>query len=107
MSRRWRPTAGRLWRSAFARRAVTVPEKSTLSPGRGEVVAFVEVKARDAEIDAMESVTPRQRQRIARAAEVFLAHHPDLADLECRFDVMLVTPGKPPRHIKDAWRPGF
>lgn len=74
---------------------------------RGEVVAFVEVKARDAEIDAMESVTPRQRQRIARAAEVFLAHHPDLADLECRFDVMLVTPGKPPRHIKDAWRPGF
>ncbi|WP_404382156.1 YraN family protein [Caenispirillum salinarum] len=74
---------------------------------RGRVLAFIEVKAREAETDAAESVTPRQQQRIARAAELFLALHPDLAELDCRFDVMLVTPGKAPKHIEDAWRPGL
>lgn len=74
---------------------------------RGAVLAFIEVKAREGERDAVESVTPRQQARIARAAEVFLATRPDLAELDCRFDVMLVTPDAPPRHIVDAWRPGF
>ena len=41
------------------------------------------------------------------AAEVFLALHPELAEMDGRFDVMLVTPGQPLRHIEDAWRPGF
>ncbi|HKW53800.1 MAG TPA: YraN family protein, partial [Stellaceae bacterium] len=29
---------------------------------------------------------------------------PDLAHLAPRFDVMLVTPGRLPRHLADAWR---
>lgn len=74
---------------------------------QGTVLAFIEVKARETRTAAAESVTPRQQQRIARAAEVFLALHPELAEMDGRFDVMLVTPGQPPRHIEDAWRPGF
>ncbi|MGC2412691.1 MAG: YraN family protein, partial [Stellaceae bacterium] len=34
----------------------------------------------------------------------FLATRPDLAELALRFDVMLVAPPRPPRHLPDAWR---
>lgn len=74
---------------------------------RGRTLAFIEVKARNAERDAAESITPRQQARIVRGAEAFLAMRPELADLECRFDVILVTPHRPPQHLEDAWRPGL
>ena len=71
---------------------------------RGGVLAIVEVKSR-ADLDsAAGSVLPRQRRRIARAASAFLLTRPDLAGLAPRFDVMLVAPFRPPRHLPDAWR---
>jgi len=72
---------------------------------RGAVVAAIEVKARADRVRAGESVLWRQRARIVRALENFLAIHPHLRDKELRFDVMLVAPGGWPRHIRDAWRP--
>lgn len=71
---------------------------------RGGTLAVIEVKARRDAQSAMEAVTPRQRQRIARAAEWLLAERPALAGLAIRFDVMLVTPWRWPRHMPDAWR---
>jgi putative endonuclease len=59
---------------------------------RGGTLAVIEVKARRDTASAMEAVTPRQRRRIARAG------------LALRFDVMLVTPWRWPRHVTDAWR---
>jgi len=53
---------------------------------------------------AAESVLPRQRRRIGRAASAFLMTRPDLAVLTLRFDVMLVVPRRPPRHLAAAWR---
>lgn len=71
---------------------------------RGRVLALVEVKAR-ADLDtAREALAPRQRRRIARAAHLFLQRRPDLAGLEVRFDVMLIAPGRRPRHVPGAWR---
>jgi putative endonuclease len=54
--------------------------------------------------DAAWSVTPRQRQRIVAAAEVWLAHNADVAYQDIRFDAMLVAPGRLPRHIATAFR---
>ena len=71
---------------------------------RGGVLAVVEVKSRGSVAGAAEAVLPRQRRRIARAASAFLAARPDLAGLAPRFDVMLVAPLRPPRHLADAWR---
>lgn len=71
---------------------------------RGGTLAVIEVKARRDTESAMAAVTPRQRQRIARAAEWLLAERPALAGLALRFDVMLVTPWRWPRHLPDAWR---
>lgn len=71
---------------------------------RGRVLAVIEVKSR-AEIPAAASaLTPRQRRRIARAAEAFLAVRPELAGLDLRFDLMLVAPRRLPRHLRAAWR---
>ena len=71
------------------------------------VVCFIEVKARGLENDAVAAVTLRQRTRIARAAALYLAARPGLRHKAVRFDAMLVTPRRWPKHLKDAWRPEF
>jgi putative endonuclease len=73
---------------------------------RGRVVAAIEVKARDSLEAAGEAVGPRQRRRVARAFEHFLAGRPSLAESVLRFDVMLVAPRRLPCHLPDAWRLG-
>jgi len=71
---------------------------------RGRVLALIEVKARGDLTAASEAIGAQQRARIARAAEAFLQRQPRLAGLDLRFDVVLVTPGRLPRHLPDAWR---
>jgi putative endonuclease len=88
----------------LARRARTSLGEIDLVARRGSVVAFVEVKARVDETRAIEAVAGRQRARITRAAELFLARRPDLATLSPRFDVVLIVPWRWPRHLADAWR---
>jgi len=73
---------------------------------RGGTLVAIEVKARGDRASASEAITPRQRHRIMRAAAHFLSGRPDLARLTVRFDVMLVTPGQLPLHLRDAWREG-
>lgn len=70
------------------------------------IVCFVEVKVRAGMRAAAESVIPRQQARIARAAALYLAARPGLAAKGVRYDVMTVSPGALPRHLRDAWRPG-
>jgi putative endonuclease len=72
---------------------------------RGRALVFVEVKARASLALAAESIAARQRYRVERAAGAYLALHPQLAQLDARFDAMLVAPRRWPRHIVDAWRP--
>jgi putative endonuclease len=71
---------------------------------RGRTLAIVEVKARDSVAGAVEAIGERQRQRIMRAARSFVASRPRFAGYAVRFDVVLVTPRRWPRHVADAWR---
>lgn len=71
---------------------------------RGRVLAVIEVKARSVTGAAAEALLPRQKRRIARAAEAFLLSRPDLAELDLRFDLMLVARSWLPRHLPGAWR---
>jgi putative endonuclease len=71
---------------------------------RGRVLAVIEVKSRGELTAAATALAPRQRRRIARAAEAFLLSRPDLARLDLRFDLMLVAPLRLPRHWRGAWR---
>jgi putative endonuclease len=70
---------------------------------RRTLLVFVEVKARGNLDEAAESVTLRQRRRIAAAAEAWLATYPDDRVKDIRFDAVLVAPGRIPRHIVGAF----
>jgi putative endonuclease len=72
---------------------------------RRGVVVFVEVKARTDSAAAIEALGPKQRARIERAAEAWMAQNTAHQGADMRFDVMLVGPNFLPRHIVDAWRP--
>jgi putative endonuclease len=91
------------WR-ILARRFRVPSGEIDLIARRGRVLAAIEVKARDSLAAAAHALAPQQRRRVARALDHFLALRPELARLDIRFDVMLVTPGRWPRHIADAWR---
>ena len=71
---------------------------------RGNVLAVIVVKSRGEIAAAASALTPRQRRRIARAAEAFLSSRPDLAGLDLRFDLMLVARLRLPHHWPGAWR---
>jgi putative endonuclease len=72
---------------------------------RGATLAFIEVKQRaDAEAATL-ALAPQQRARLARAAGLFVAQRPELADLTLRFDLMAFGRMGRPVHMKDAWRP--
>lgn len=69
---------------------------------RGRRLAFVEVKAR-ATIELCEaSLTGEQRQRIRRAADRWLAKHPELQDCDLAFDLVFVVPRRWPIHIENG-----
>jgi putative endonuclease len=70
---------------------------------RRNLIAFVEVKARATLDDAAFAVTPRQQQRIINAAQAWLMTHPEHADFDLRFDVMLIAPRSLPRHLLAAF----
>jgi putative endonuclease len=71
---------------------------------RWGVLAAIEVKSRPDFATGAAALLPRQRRRISRAHEMFLAMHPELAALALRFDVMVVEPLHLPRHLPGAWR---
>jgi putative endonuclease len=70
---------------------------------RGDVTAFIEVKARKSLDGAIESVSPRQARRISAAARHFLLQDPGAALHSCRFDIVAVSPYQWPRHIENAF----
>jgi putative endonuclease len=72
---------------------------------RGRLLVAIEVKHRPDLLTAGEAIDRRSRERIARAFSRWLAQHPELADLDLRFDAVLMVPGRWPRHLPDAWRP--
>jgi putative endonuclease len=56
----------------------------------GEQLVFIEVRFRQADRfgSAAESVTRNKQQKIARAAQYFIAAHTRWSDSTCRFDVL-------------------
>ena len=59
---------------------------------KGKRLAFVEVKQRKTFDEAGWSLPTRARRRIVRAAQYWLAGHPDFAGHDIAFDVVLAAP---------------
>ena len=66
---------------------------------RGKRLAFVEVKRRATNEAAEAAITARQAARIRRAADHWIAHRPRYHGHEQGFDVILLVPGRWPRHV--------
>jgi putative endonuclease len=70
---------------------------------RGNVVAFVEVKARG-ELDAAASaISETKRRRISRASRVWLTRNPWAMSATLRGDAIFVAPRRLPRHLPAAY----
>jgi putative endonuclease len=91
------------YRIILARRFKTPFGEIDIVARRRRALVFVEVKARERADEAAEAVTERGKQRIVAAAELWLARNPADPQQEMRFDVILVTPGKLPQHIPNAF----
>ena len=71
---------------------------------RGRRLVFCEVKSKDGagRGDPLEMVGPEKQRRLRRAAEAWLATHPEHTGLEATFEVIAVREGRLER-IRDAF----
>jgi len=69
---------------------------------RGRRLSFVEVKQRASQEAAEAAITGTQRDRVRRAANLWLARHPRYQTHEMGFDVMFVIGRRWPLHIENG-----
>lgn len=91
--------------SILARRVRTPAGEIDLIARRGAMVAFIEVKTRATGAALDEAIDERRLGRVAAAAEVLAATYLKPGD-DMRIDVMLLAPGRPPRHLENVWHGG-
>lgn len=70
---------------------------------RGEVLAFVEVKARPTVEAGLEAIAADGYRRIEAAADLYLARHPQFSQFTQRFDLVVVSPRRWPRHVENVF----
>lgn len=88
------------WR-ILARRIRTPRGEIDLIARRGGTVIFVEVKWRERAADLDQAIDPWRLRRVVAAAEA-VAHRYARAGEMTRIDVLLLAPGRFPRHLVNA-----
>ncbi len=68
------------------------------------MVAFVEVKWRATDEERAFAIDEWRLRRVAAAAEALASRYVRPGDCQ-RIDVLLLAPGRLPRHIVNAWMP--
>jgi putative endonuclease len=91
--------------SILARRVRTPAGEVDLIARRGAMVAFVEVKSRANDSALHVSIDERRLSRVAAAAECLASTYLKPGD-DMRIDVILLAPGRPPRHLENVWHGG-
>ena len=91
------------WR-IVARRVKTPRGEIDLVARRGRTVALVEVKWRATAAERDYAIDEYRLRRVAAAAEA-VAHRFLREGDSPRIDVLLLAPGRWPRHIVNAWQP--
>ena len=90
------------WR-ILARRVKTPRGEIDLIARRGSVVAFVEVKWRASAAELDHAIDAYRLRRVLAAAEA-VGHRYARPDDQQRIDVVLLAPGRFPRHMANVWQ---
>lgn len=69
---------------------------------RAGLVAFVEVKARTKSQALDEAIDHRRLARVAAAAEILYPQYCPQGE-DARIDVILMAPGRLPKHLVNVW----
>jgi putative endonuclease len=70
---------------------------------KGDLVAFIEVKARRDLAAGVDSVSYAAQRRIRAAGEAYISRQPEAARLSWRYDIVVVSPWRWPVHLRDAF----
>ena len=70
---------------------------------RRKLIIFAEVKKRRTIEKAAYAISARQKERIRRGAETFIARHPQYAGFQFRFDAVLIRFPFSVRHLENVW----
>jgi len=70
---------------------------------RGRMVAFVEVKHRQSARELDEAIDHHRLRRVAAAAEALMPRYVQEGQ-DARIDVILLAPGRLPRHLTHVWQ---
>lgn len=89
----------------LARRVRTPLGEIDLIARRGAMIVFVEVKARGTVAELNHAIDERRLSRVAAAAEILWPDYAQPGD-DMRIDVMLLAPGRAPRHLANVWHGG-
>ncbi|KPP86394.1 YraN family protein [Erythrobacter sp. HL-111] len=91
------------WR-VLAERVKTPRGEIDLIARKGSLLGFFEVKWRARCADLADAIDERRLRRVAAAAEIVAADYAEPGD-DFTIDVLLLAPGRPPRHIANAYQP--
>lgn len=70
---------------------------------KGDLIAFVEVKARPTLSAAVDAVSYRAQRRISKSGEAWIGRQRDWEKLSWRFDIVAVLPRRWPVHLPGAF----
>lgn len=70
---------------------------------KGRLLAFIEVKRRKAGAEAAGMLAAKQRRRLVKAAQYWLAAHPEFSGYDIAFDLIRATRWCWPRYIANAF----
>jgi putative endonuclease len=74
---------------------------------RGDLIIFVEVKARATLLAGLESVSPEKQRFMSRAAQRWISANPWAATSSYRADIVVVMPWTWPCHVPHAFEMTF
>jgi len=99
-----------LWLMLKGYRLVSMREKTPsgeldIVAHKGDILAIVEVKARDTLEKGINALTWHQQQRIIRGTSSFIGRRRQYAGLAIRYDLIVVRSWRLPRHMRQVFWP--